>query len=99
MRCLFRGAQSQQEVFVMIKLLSAVTLLTLATSIAACGGNTPAAQEPEAAVAEERAETAADATEEQTDRAEDAADKAEDNAENAADSADKAEEAAGESTK
>ncbi|HMJ15985.1 MAG TPA: hypothetical protein VK524_31430 [Polyangiaceae bacterium] len=83
----------------MTKLLSAATLITLTTAFAACGGNTPEAQEPEAAVAEERAESAADATEENTDRAENAADKAEDNADTAADSAEKAEKSADESKK
>ena len=74
--------------------ISFVTVLSLASLVAACGGNTPEAKEPEAAVAEERANKAQDATEENTDRAEKAADKAEDSAMASDKSADKAEKAA-----
>lgn len=62
--------------------------------VGACGGNTPEAKEPEAAVAEDRAAKAQDATENNTDRAEKAADKAEGNAAESDKSADKAEKAA-----
>ena len=67
--------------------------------LSACGGNTPEAKEPEAAVAEQRAEKAQDATEDNTDRAEKAADKAEDSAAKSDKSADKAEKAADSSKK
>lgn len=66
----------------------------LVSLLGACGGNTPEAKEPEAAVAEERATKAQDATENNTDRAEKAADKAEDSANASDKSADKAEKAA-----
>lgn len=78
----------------MFQKLSIVTVLSLASMLAACGGNTPEAKEPEAAVAEERATKAQDATEENTARAEKAADKAEGNADSSDKSADKAEKAA-----
>ena len=78
----------------MFKKISLFTVLGLTSVLAACGGNTPEAKEPEAAVAEERAEKAADATEDNTDRAEKAADKAEDSAKDSDKSADKAEKAA-----
>jgi len=75
------------------------SVLSLASLAAACGGNTPEAKEPEAAVAEERAAKAQDATEDNTDRAEKAADKAEDSAAASDKSADKAEKAADSSKK
>ena len=71
-----------------------VTVFGLAAVLGACGGNTPEATQPEAAVAEERAEKAQGATEENNDRAEKAADKAEDSAAKSDKSADKAEQAA-----
>jgi len=71
-----------------------VSVLGLASILGACGGNTPEAKEPEAAVAEERAQKAADATEDNTNRAEKAADKAEGSAADSDKSADKAEKAA-----
>jgi len=71
-----------------------VTTLGFVSLVTACGGNTPEAKEPEAAVAEERAEKAQDATEENTERAEKAADKAESSAAESDKSADKAEKAA-----
>ena len=73
---------------------SFATLLGCVSLLAACGGNTPEAKEPEAAVAEERATKAQDATENNTDRAEKAADKAEGSAAASDKSADKAEKAA-----
>jgi len=78
----------------MLSKICCVTVLSLVSLVAACGGNTPEAKEPEAAVAEERATKAQDATEENTDRAEKAADKAEGNAAASDKSADKAEKAA-----
>ncbi|HKO52471.1 MAG TPA: hypothetical protein VJV79_32410 [Polyangiaceae bacterium] len=83
----------------MFSKINFVTVLSFVSLVSACGGNTPEAKEPEAAVAEERAEKAQDATEEHTDRAEKAADKAEDNAAQADKSADKAEKAAESSKK
>jgi hypothetical protein len=79
--------------------ISFVTALSFVSLLGACGGNTPEAKEPEAAVAEERAEKAQGATEENTDRAEKAADKAEDSAAQSDKSADKAEKAAESSKK
>ena len=76
-----------------------VTGLGLVSLLGACGGNTPEAKEPEAAVAEQRAEKAQDATEDNTDRAEKAADKAESSAAASDKSADKAEKAADTSKK
>jgi len=76
-----------------------VAVLGLASVLGACGGNTPEAKEPEAAVAEQRAEKAADATDANTDRAENAADKAEGSAAASDKSADKAEKAADSSKK
>jgi hypothetical protein len=73
--------------------------LSLVSLLSACGGNTPEATDPQAAVAEQRAEKAEGATEENTDRAEKAADKAEDNAAQSDKSADKAEKAADSSKK
>lgn len=73
--------------------------LALSCVLAACGGNTPEAEAPEHAVAEERAEKAADTTDANTDRAEQAADKAEDSAAASDASADKAEKAAEDSKK
>jgi len=74
--------------------ISSVAVLSLVSVLGACGGNTPESKQPEAAVAEERAEKAADATENNTDRAEVAADKAETSAAASDKSADKAEKAA-----
>jgi hypothetical protein len=79
--------------------ISFVTVLSFASLVTACGGNTPEAKEPEAAVAEQRAEKAQDATEENTDRAQKAADKAEDSAASSDKSADKAEKAASDAKK
>lgn len=79
--------------------ISIFTILTLAVGFAACGGSTPPAEEPPAAVAEERAENASDATEANTERAEASADKAEDSAAASDKSADKAEKAAEDSKK
>ena len=81
--------------FVRISLVMGLSVSLLS----ACGGNTPEAKEPEAAVAEQRAEKAQDATEDNTDRAEKAADKAEDSAAKSDKSADKAEKAADSSKK
>jgi hypothetical protein len=78
----------------MFKTISLSMIFGLTSVLTACGGNTPEAKEPEAAVAEERAEKAADTTNENTDRAEKAADKAEDSAKESDKSADKAEKAA-----
>lgn len=75
------------------------TVLGFVSLLAACGGNTPDAKDPEAAVAEQRATKAEGATEENTDRAEKAADKAEDNQAASDKSADKAEKAADSSKK
>ena len=83
----------------MIKKISVASGLVLSCMLAACGGNTPEAEAPEHAVAEERAEKAADTTDANTDRAEEAADKAEDSAAASDTSADKAEKAADESKK
>ncbi|HEX7452630.1 MAG TPA: hypothetical protein VF294_10110 [Polyangiaceae bacterium] len=74
--------------------ISFVTVLGFVSVMAACGGNTPDAKEPEAAAAEERATKAQGATEDNTDRAEKAADKAESSANDSDKSADKAEKAA-----
>jgi predicted small lipoprotein YifL len=79
--------------------ISAATVLALASTLAACGGSTPPAEEPQAAVAEERADKAEGATEANTDRAEKAADKAEDSAASSDKSADKAEKSADDSKK
>ncbi len=79
--------------------ISFATVLVSLSAIAACGGNTPDAKEPEAAVAEDRATKAEGATEDNTDRAEKAADKAEDNQAASDKSADKAEKAADTSKK
>ena len=79
--------------------IRAVTLFTLANVLAACGGSTPPAEQPAAAVAEERADKASDATEANTQRAEGAADKAEANAAASDKSADKAEKSAADSKK
>ncbi|MET0795100.1 MAG: hypothetical protein ABW061_26515 [Polyangiaceae bacterium] len=78
---------------------SLVAGLGLLSLLGACGGNTPEAKEPEAAVAEQRAEKAQDATEDNTERAEKAADKAESSAADSDKSADKAEKAADSSKK
>ncbi len=75
------------------------TVLGLVSVIAACGGNTPDAKEPEAAAAEDRATKAESATQDNTDRAEKAADKAEDSQAAFDKSADKAEKAADSSKK
>ena len=83
----------------MISKISGVVLCALLSALAACGGSSPPAQEPEAAVAEERAATAEDATKTNTDRAEDAADKAEDSAAASDKSADKAEKSADDAKK
>jgi hypothetical protein len=83
----------------MNKITSVVTLLTLASILGACGGNTPPAEEPAAAVAEERADKANEATEANTDRADKAADKAEDSAAASDKSATKAEKSADDSKK
>jgi hypothetical protein len=82
----------------MITRFNIVMLCSLASVFTACGGNTPEAEEPKAAVAAERAEDAADETEVNTERAEDAADEAEGSADDSEDSADKAEKAADESS-
>ena len=58
----------------MNKKISVVSILTLASIVAACGGNSPPPNAPEAAVAEQRADKANDATEANTDRADKAAD-------------------------
>src|SRR6478609_11480884 len=87
-----------QSRYLMITRISLVIGLGLSV-LSACGGNTPEAKEPEAAVAEQRAEKAQDATAENTDRAEKAADKAEDSAAKSDKSADKAEKAASDSKK
>jgi hypothetical protein len=78
----------------MISRISSVVFCGLVSALAACGGSTPPAEEPQAAVAEERAEKAEDATKDNTDRAEKAADKAEDSAAASDKSADKAEKSA-----
>jgi len=83
----------------MIAKISFATVLGLVSVMAACGGNTPEAKEPEAAVAEQRATKAEGATEDNTDRAEKAADKAEDNQAASDKSASKAEKAADSSKK
>jgi len=83
----------------MITKISVVATLALAFGLTGCAGSTPPAEEPEHAVAEERAEKAEDVTEANTDRAEEAADKAEDNAAASDASADKAEKAAEETKK
>ena len=90
----FERAQSLRKTINMFAKISFAAVLSFASLVTACGGNTPEAKEPEAAVAEERAETAKDATEENTDRAEKAADKAENAAADSDKSADKAEKAA-----
>jgi hypothetical protein len=76
-----------------------VLALALASISTACGGSQPPAEEPGAAVAEERAEKAEEATDANTDRAENAADKAEDSAAASDKSADKAEKSAEDSKK
>jgi len=76
-----------------------VFALTLSSFLSACAGSTPPAEEPEAVVAEERAENAADKAADNTDRAENAADKAEDSAAESGKSADKAEKSAADSKK
>lgn len=78
----------------MIKNTSLASIFALTSLLAACGGNTPEPQEPEAALATEQAETAGDASEANAERAENAADAAEDSAAASDTSADKAEEAA-----
>jgi hypothetical protein len=78
---------------------SIVFTLAISSAFVACGGSTPPAEDPAAAVAEERAEKAEDATTVNTDRAEDAADKAEDSAAASDESADKAEKSAEDSKK
>lgn len=83
----------------MISKISGVVVCALVSALAACGGSSPPAQEPEAAVAEERAEKAEDATKDNTERAENAADKAEDSAAASDKSADKAEKSADDSKK
>ncbi len=83
----------------MISKISIVAVLSLVSALAACGGSTPPAEEPQAAVAEERAEKAEDATKDNTDRAEKAADKAEDSAAASDKSADKAEKSAADAKK
>lgn len=83
----------------MIAKISTIGLIAFTIALAACGGNTPPAQEPEAAIAEERAEKAGDATAVNTDRAEEAADKAEDSAAASDKSADKAEKSAADAKK
>jgi hypothetical protein len=83
----------------MITKISTVALVAFTSALAACGGSTPPAEEPEAAVAEERAEKAEDATATNTDRAENAADKAEDSAAASDKSADKAEKSAADAKK
>jgi hypothetical protein len=75
----------------MNKKISVVSILTLASIVAACGGSSPPPIAPEAAVAEQRADKANDATEANTDRADKAADKAEDSAAASDKSATKAE--------
>lgn len=83
----------------MVKFISVASILSLASLLAACGGATPPAGDPEAAVAEERAEDAADATKANTDRAEDAATEAEGSAKESGESADKAEKSADDAKK
>jgi hypothetical protein len=83
----------------MISKISVVALFAFTSAVAACGGSTPPAEEPQAAVAEERAEKAEDATAANTDRAEHAADKAEDSAAASDKSADKAEKSAADAKK
>jgi hypothetical protein len=83
----------------MNKNISVVTLLAFASVLAACGGSTPPAEEPAAAVAEDRAAKANDATEANTDRADKAADKAEESAAASDKSADKAEKSADDAKK
>ncbi len=82
----------------MIK-ITTVAVCAIASLLAGCASNTPPAEEPQAAVAEERAEDAADATKENTERAENAADSAESSASESNDSAVKAEAAADASKK
>ena len=90
----FERAQSLRKSNHMFAKISFAAVLSVSSLLAACGGNTPEAKEPEAAVAEERASKAEDATAENTDRAEKAADKAEGAAADSDKSADKAEKAA-----
>jgi hypothetical protein len=78
----------------MISKISGVVFCALVSALAACGASTPPAEQPQAAVAEERADKAEDATKNNTDRAEKAADKAEDSAAASDKSADKAEKSA-----
>jgi len=78
---------------------TSATIFALASILTACGGSQPPAEEPGAAVAEERAEKAEKATDDNTDRAENAADKAEDSAAASDKSADKAEKSAADSKK
>ena len=83
----------------MISRISSIGFCALVSALAACGGSTPPAEEPQAAVAEERADKAEDATKANTDRAEKAADKAEDSAAASDKSADKAEKSADDAKK
>lgn len=83
----------------MNKQISIFSTLALVSLLGACGGSTPPAQEPAAAVAEERAEKANDATEANTERAEKSADKAEDSAAASDKSATKAEKSADDAKK
>ncbi len=83
----------------MITKIRVVALFAFTSALAACGGSTPPAEEPGAAVAEERAEKAGEATAVNTDRAENAADKAEDSSAASDKSADKAEKAAADAKK
>lgn len=79
--------------------ITAAALLAFTALLGACGGSTPPAEQPAAAVAEERAEKANDATDANTERADKAADKAEDSAAASDKSADKAEKSAADSKK
>ncbi len=83
----------------MISKISGIAFCVLVSALAACGGSTTPAEEPQAAVAEERADKAEEATQDNTDRAEKAADKAEDSAAASDKSADKAEKSADDSKK
>jgi hypothetical protein len=81
-----------------MKNITAATILSFAVlSLVACGGSK--APEPQAAVAEERAEDAAKKTEANTDRAENAADSAEAGAAKSDKAADGAEKAAADAKK
>jgi hypothetical protein len=93
-RSIERALLQSKQVIRMISKISGAVVCALLSSLAACGGSTPPAEEPQAAVAEERAEKAEDATKDNTDRAENAADKAEDSAAASDKSADKAEKSA-----